>query len=189
MPELLCPYCGKPAQLVGGNIIYPHREDLYEKKFWNCAPCQAYVGCHPGTETPLGRLANAELRRAKMAAHAAFDPLWKEGGMSRKEAYAWLSQALNIPPDDCHMGMFDVNTCQRVIEACENRRNPLEPPKPIANPDWSKLIRVCQERVTEYVEGNTEDSDTPHYIYEESMTAVFGNDIWKWVNAIARRPR
>ncbi|WP_088258626.1 zinc-finger-containing protein [Fimbriiglobus ruber] len=24
--------------------------------------CDAYVGCHPGTETPLGRLANKELR-------------------------------------------------------------------------------------------------------------------------------
>ena len=121
MAELLCPYCGKPAQLVGGDIIYPHRPDLFEKRFWNCSPCHAYVGCHPGTETPLGRLADAELRKVKMAAHAAFDPLWKNGSMSRSQAYVWLSQTLSIHPDDCHMGMFDVDTCDRVVSACQAR--------------------------------------------------------------------
>lgn len=59
-----CPYCGKDSVLVNGHVIYPHRPDLLEKKFYWCKPCDAYVGCHPGTANPLGRLANAELRRA-----------------------------------------------------------------------------------------------------------------------------
>ena len=115
-----CPYCSQPAKLVTGQDIYPHRRDLWAKKFWQCAPCDAYVGCHQGGEIPLGRLANAELRAAKMRAHAAFDPLWKEGTMSRTEAYAWLSRTLGIPGKECHIGMFDVDRCRKVVDACSD---------------------------------------------------------------------
>ena len=114
---LLCHYCFRKPELVGGDTIYPHRPDLYEKKFYLCRPCDAYVGCHPGTTEPLGRLANAELRKAKQAAHAAFDPKWKGGDMKRKEAYAWLATQLGIDFNDCHIGMFDVETCRRVVDA------------------------------------------------------------------------
>jgi hypothetical protein len=127
-----CPYCNKDAMLVKGAAIYPHRPDLFGKNFWRCKPCDAYVGCHSpahkngkggvGNGTvPLGRLANAELRRAKQAAHTAFDPLWKPGGsMNRGKAYAWLAGALDISPDDCHIGMFDVDTCRAVVAAVAN---------------------------------------------------------------------
>lgn len=121
-----CPYCGQPSLLVDGTVIYPHRHDLAQKKFYQCSPCDAYVGCHPkaapngmggfgdGT-VPLGRLANAELRRAKAAAHAAFDPLWRFDGMRRRDAYGWLAKALGIPTQDCHIGLFDVTQCEAVI--------------------------------------------------------------------------
>ena len=111
-----CDYCGDPSELVPGSVIYPHRPDLYAKNFYRCEYCRAYVGCHPGTANPLGRLADAELRAAKQAAHAAFDPLWRGGGMKRKDAYYQLSKALGIPFGDCHIGMFDVATCKRVVE-------------------------------------------------------------------------
>ena len=115
---LLCPYCvGKP-ELVGGDVIYPHRPDLYEKRFYLCRPCNAYVGCYPGTTNPLGRLANAELRKAKNTAHAAFDPLWMTGKQKRKEAYAWLASQIGVDVKDCHIGMFDVEVCRRVVEVC-----------------------------------------------------------------------
>lgn len=117
--EPTCSYCGQKAKLVNGAVIYPHRADLHEKPFYQCEPCGAYVGCHPGTITPLGRLANAELRREKMAAHAAFDPLWKTKRMKRGEAYAWLAKKLRMKKEDCHIGMFDVDTCRRVVDVCK----------------------------------------------------------------------
>lgn len=113
-----CPYCGGNVEFVGGSVIYPYRPDLYSKKFYLCEPCGAYVGCHRGTDKALGRLANAELRKAKMAAHAAFDPLWTAGIMKRWEAYAWLAEQLGLPRDEAHIGMFDVDMCRRVVEAC-----------------------------------------------------------------------
>lgn len=115
---MICSYCNNEAELVSGDTIYPHRPDLHHLRFWQCAPCDAYVGCHKGTERPLGRLANTELRQAKMAAHAVFDPLWKSGPMTRNTAYQWLSDQLGIPRADCHIGMFDLDRCRLVVALC-----------------------------------------------------------------------
>lgn len=114
-----CDYCGKPAQLVTGKKIYPHRKDLSELKFWECEPCRAYVGCHRNSkDIPLGRLANEELRKAKKKAHSYFDPTWREGDRSRKDAYTWLAHKLGIPRQECHIGMFDLEQCKQVVVAC-----------------------------------------------------------------------
>lgn len=112
-----CPYCKSDANLVMGHEIYPHRLDLADLKMWACLPCDARVGTHKNSpeHKPLGRLANAELRKAKMAAHAAFDPLWKSGRMSRKKAYSMLAERMSIPKDQAHIGMFDVDQCKAVV--------------------------------------------------------------------------
>lgn len=120
----ICDYCQQPSERVTGAVVYPHRPDLANKIMYLCRPCNAWVGCHPGTDRPLGRFANAELRAAKMAAHAALDPLWRKKmrvaaikkGKARGLAYAWLSRQLGIDPKECHIGMFDVATCRRVVE-------------------------------------------------------------------------
>jgi hypothetical protein len=122
--EVVCPYCGKDAELVGGGRIHPGRSFSYAKWFWLCAPCNAYVGCHDynprygftGTE-PLGRLANFTLRQYKRQAHEAFDPIWKNGG-NRAKAYLWLAEQLGISQEECHIGMFDMDLCKRTIKLC-----------------------------------------------------------------------
>ena len=128
---VLCHYCRNPAELVSGEAIYPHRPDLFSKMFWRCLPCGAYVGCHKPNagqgdgSRPLGRLANAELRAAKSAAHAAFDPIWQEGIKKRGSAYAWLSDLLKIDPKDCHIGEFDVDMCRRVVSVVSAHKHEL----------------------------------------------------------------
>lgn len=118
--KVKCPYCKEPARLVTGEIVYTHRPDLYHKLFWYCQPCRAWVGTHYGTEKPLGRLANKELRQLKIQAHAAFDPMWREGFLKRNKAYRWLADQLKIPYKKCHIGYFDEEMCRRVIEVCQN---------------------------------------------------------------------
>lgn len=123
---VICDYCGEEAELVTGAQVYPHMPRLAEKVLYQCTPCQARVGCHPGTDKPLGRLANIELRQAKERAHAAFDPLWqtkmRQTGMpkstARSLAYKWLAREMGLSVDDCHIGMFDIAQCRRVIEIC-----------------------------------------------------------------------
>lgn len=135
-PKVTCQYCGEEAQLVGGDKIYPHRPDLASLKFWECEPCEAFVGTHKpgswryvkgrkimheGTE-PLGRLAKADLRMAKRTAHLVFDPLWQSGLMTRVQAYAWLAARMGMPIDDMHIGNLDVHQCHQVVSLCKEQK-------------------------------------------------------------------
>jgi len=112
-----CQYCDHDAVWVDNTEIYGKR---YGKSYmmWLCKPCDAYVGCHQNTKKALGTLANKELRDWRQKAHRAFDPLWKEGSMSRQEAYRWLKEKTG---KWIHMGESDIETCRAVVEAIENK--------------------------------------------------------------------
>lgn len=127
LPFLICPYCNAKATCKDSSVVYSSGRDY--GPIWVCdnyPSCNSYVGCHPGTKKPLGRLADKELRGWKVQAHAAFDPLWRrkinKEGCRKKDArgagYAWLATRLDIPVDDCHIGMFDVARCRKVVEIC-----------------------------------------------------------------------
>lgn len=123
--KVICQYCNRPAKLVTGQKIYPHRSDLWGLKFWECQECDARVGCHKqgnnygdGT-VPFGTLANAELRALRHKAHQEFDRLWRQGPYSRKEAYAWLATVLNLKVEQCHIGQMDEEDCNRVLKAVQ----------------------------------------------------------------------
>ena len=60
--NVICDYCGKPAQFVDSASVYHGHS--YGMVYY-CPDCQAWVGVHKGTDRPLGRLADAELRRWK----------------------------------------------------------------------------------------------------------------------------
>lgn len=124
MPKT-CRYCQQPAALLRfGDAGYPYQRAY--GPIWTCVPCQAWVGCHPGTEKALGGLANAELRAAKVAAHAAFDPLWRRKiaaekcskSKARRAGYQWLSEQLGIPFEKTHIGYMSLEECKRVVEVC-----------------------------------------------------------------------
>jgi hypothetical protein len=124
---IICPYCS------GFAVLYQTSDHRYRTDYgpiWDCPKCNAWVGCRKGSFKPSGRLADAELRKAKVAAHAALDPLWKskveQTGMkpqeARGKAYEWLAKKLGIPAEEAQIGMFDLATCRRVIEICEPYR-------------------------------------------------------------------
>jgi len=107
-----CPYCNNKAVLVDSKIVYARSYG----NIWYCEPCKAWVGVHKNSNNkPLGRLANAELREWRKKAHRAFDPLWKTGKYKRNEAYKMMTSKLNISVKDCHIGMFDIEMCKRLI--------------------------------------------------------------------------
>jgi hypothetical protein len=62
----------------------------------------------------------AHISIARGEAHAAFDPLWKSGQMSRSQAYKWLAAQMDLPPEDCHMEKFTVEQCRKVVEICHD---------------------------------------------------------------------
>lgn len=103
---MTCPYCGS----VAAKVLSP-----WGWKY-ECAPCDARVGCHRGTDKPLGSLANGELRQARIAAHTAFDREWRDLHIPRSRAYGWLAKRLDLPRTACHIGMFTVAQCKHVVE-------------------------------------------------------------------------
>jgi len=108
----LCPYCGNIAEIIDSKEIYGVSYGVMHI----CKPCGAWVGSHKGTGEPLGRLANAELRKYKILAHTAFDRIWIKKKTKRRAAYQWLANKMNITVERCHIGMFDVEQCKEVIK-------------------------------------------------------------------------
>lgn len=119
--EVICDYCGRHADLYGGLDVYPDRKDLADRQFWVCWSCDAWVGCKTGTDEPFGELADEALRAARIAAHKAFDPIWEQELMTKREAYDWLAEALAMPRNDCKIGLMKLNDCARVSQAVWER--------------------------------------------------------------------
>jgi len=117
----VCPYCNKPPEYVDSSIIYGKSYGM----IYLCKECDAYVGTHKTSKKSLGRLADRELREDKKRAHFYFDQLWKKAvdcGRSKREArtsgYRWLSDQLGVPEKFTHIGMFDKELCDKVVNLC-----------------------------------------------------------------------
>lgn len=131
MISVICPYCTKPAVFHSSSAHVYHGRDY--GPIYHCEPCEAWVGCHPNTETPLGRLADKALRQAKIKVHAVFDPIWKarwarksgadskyKKHMARGGRYKRLAELMGIPREECHIGMFDLERCEAAIRICQS---------------------------------------------------------------------
>lgn len=140
-----CPYCHGQAKQVTGAVLYPHRPALASKRFFFCEPCNAYCGTHPDGR-PLGRLADAPLRRARQYVHQLFDPLYEKvaeaydgednsrlRNVARARAYRWLSVQMGIEVEQAHVGMFDLQQCREAYRILRDQR-----PTPVAIRAWAK---------------------------------------------------
>lgn len=122
--------------------------ELRESRFGPFHGCPRWPDCDitAGVHRD-GRLmstpADAETRAARVRAHQVFDQLWlhaDEGSgvwrqpepertrairqlrkEARTRAYQWLAKELGIPVEECHIGMMDAETCERVVRAVEKR--------------------------------------------------------------------
>lgn len=119
-----CPYCGAPAVRRRGRNLFREQALDPEALYYVCSRypvCNAYVSTHKASHLPMGTLADPALRRKRIAAHHAFDRLWLEGPLTKKEAYRWLAGALGIPDAQAHIACFSHHQCDKVIELCANR--------------------------------------------------------------------
>ena len=54
-------------------------------------------------------------------------------------------------------------------------------PVPKPNPDFKELINACRSHISD-IARTEHDDDTEHYIYEAAIEAVYGDEVWKWIN-------
>ena len=82
---------------------------------WNCPVEGCTVSCWDGdTSTP----ADFETRRARRYAHAAFDPLWKQGEIPKGKLFKMLAEYMDLPQKDTHIGHFTKSQCEQVRAFC-----------------------------------------------------------------------
>ena len=88
--NITCPACGSRAYLRPASVVYGDKAPDPDAKYYVCGrypACDCYVAAHRKTMLPMGTLADKTLRKKRHDAHVALDSLWKNGVMSRKEAY------------------------------------------------------------------------------------------------------
>ncbi|XUM19792.1 zinc-finger-containing protein [Bradyrhizobium oligotrophicum S58] len=90
-----CPLCQQDA--IQSETRFGTRHDHCGLWSWGGAP-----------------LVDRETHEARKAAHAAFDPLWQRGRMSRSVAYRRLADLMGMSPRDCHIKLMNAETARRV---------------------------------------------------------------------------
>ena len=125
-PPEICKYCGGIVRLIPASAVYgdaTQRLGLAHEFVYQCQNCNARVGCQKGTTRPLGDVANEVLRLKRMETHRVFDTFWKRRHMTRSNAYKWLSEQLDIPREEVHIGGFEMDTCEKLIRLCREYEN------------------------------------------------------------------
>jgi len=93
-----CPLCGQNA--ARQQTQYGVRNDCCGLWSWGDKP-----------------LVDRETHEARKAAHAAFDPLWKGGTMTRAAAYEALRAVTGLNAKNCHMAKMSKERAARVPAA------------------------------------------------------------------------
>jgi len=95
--KIYCVACdeGVKPRITDGKEVYPHRPDLYEKKFVVCDTCKNYKAFNGNKKPTL--IPTPELRKARREIHAILDPLWQSKKIKRGQAYAYISHRIGYP--------------------------------------------------------------------------------------------
>lgn len=124
--HLYCVQCDKdvrPQKLLG-YAVYPHREDLRDKVFYQCPVCGNYVGTYRDGR-PLGTIPTPPLRKARSRVHTIIDQYWlpTKDRKKRKELYSDLSRFLGR---EYHTGeLNNIGECEKVIHYFLNKYRPI----------------------------------------------------------------
>ena len=121
-----CDECGSPnVELQSRKLMGMHVKGPWDL-IWHCADCLAFVGCHEGTDIPMGLMADRDTREARYRAHRTLDPMWKGRNpvVTRQDIYTWMSAFLAIPPERAHISMLNLEQCERLIAAAPTHFRP-----------------------------------------------------------------
>jgi len=55
-------------------------------------------------------------------------------------------------------------------------------PKPLQNPDFTELITMVTHGINSLAKNGYPGKDFDHYVYENALEAVYGKEIWDWIN-------
>ena len=67
----------------------------------------------------MGTLADGNLRNKRIQAHKAFDWLWKNNVMPKRQAYKWMQAKLGLNENQAHIAKFSEYMCDQLIALCQ----------------------------------------------------------------------
>ena len=110
-----CWYCenGGSIRVVSGRVIQSHKKDFWANRYFACYGCRAYVGCY-SDGSPKGQVANTALRIERERFLESLNPYLVD--FYAANFYRSLSELLQIPFDQCHVGLLDLGTLRKAIE-------------------------------------------------------------------------
>ena len=78
----------------------------------------------------------------------------------------------------------DVSTerLQAELKRREEAEKQAQKPQQLKEVDLTGLRRVCQEYIDSLANDGWVDDDLSYYIYEEAMQAIFGEDVFEWID-------
>ena len=108
-----CPSCGSKMILRQTTKFF--HKDGTPKSFYGCTRYPYCKETHSANKdgSPMGIPVDEKGRKARKEAHAVFDELWKEGYMSRSEAYRWLAKEMGR---EIHFSELSEEECYEVID-------------------------------------------------------------------------
>lgn len=119
--DILCPKCGSAMALRQTNkFLYGNGQP---RKFFSCTQwprCNGSHSAHPDGR-PVGKPADEPTKEARRKAHDALREYQAALGLSRNGAYRHLCKLMKLRRADGHIGMFDLRTCQRLIDRLSSR--------------------------------------------------------------------
>lgn len=119
--RISCPYCGSPALCWPAGMVHGSSTQEKGRYLYVCSrfpECDAYVAAHKKDKSPMGTLANGDLRHKRILAHRALKELQSFRHMEKWAAYLWLQGKLGLNEEQAHIGLFSGQMCDRVVSLC-----------------------------------------------------------------------
>jgi len=69
-------------------------------------------------------------------------------------------------------------------ELNDRKQRKQDTPTPVEEPDYSDVFASAVEYITELSETGSEPKDYPQYVFETVMEAVYGKNVWDYINEI-----
>jgi len=80
---------------------------------------------------------------------------------------------------------LETYTNEQLLKELQDRKERFAAQQPLAveNPDFSRLIKACWDNIAVANRGDGVSGANEIYTYEIAMKCVFGDDIFKWIDA------
>ncbi len=117
--ELYCPVCGSRAviktarEVIGEKAVDPDRFIFVCSRYDQ--GCNTYVYAAKGSKTPLGEMADPQVRNLRIRAHKAIDAVVNSGVMSKRNVYDYLADHMGCPIGRFHLAECGRYGCEETI--------------------------------------------------------------------------